>query len=149
LEERLSAIQNLRAHSINAIVAIKCLDEGVDIPSAKTAFFISNNTDPREYVQRLGRVLRLDSEGNKDYSEIYDYIVMPPPGVVYENEVDRKIARNMIKNELIRSRFFNELALNSEMAQDIIDDAVDRYGFYFEPDELTYNTGDDDNEPTH
>lgn len=149
LEERLSAIQNLRTHSINAIVAIKCLDEGVDIPSAKVAFFLSNNTDPREYVQRLGRVLRLDSAGDKDHAEIYDYIIMPPSGVAYQNETDRKIARNMIKNELIRSRFFNDLAMNSENAQVIIDDTVDNYGFYFEPDELTYSIGDDDNELTY
>lgn len=144
VEERISTINNLRNHSINAIVAIKCLDEGVDIPSAKTAFFLSNNTDPREYVQRLGRVLRLDLNSNKTISEIYDYIVVPPVGVNYENESDRNIARNMIKNELIRSKFFNELSSNSDKAQDIIDDAVDDYGFYYEENELEYNLGEDD-----
>lgn len=149
LEERLSAIQNLRTQSINAIVAIKCLDEGVDIPSAQIAFFISNNTDPREYVQRLGRVLRLDEVGGKEKAEIYDYIVMPPQDVVYESEMDRRIARNMIKNELIRARFFNELAINSSSAKELIDDAVDRYGFYYEDDELTYSIGDEDNELTY
>lgn len=144
LEDRLSAIDNLRRHSINAIVAIKCLDEGVDIPSAKVAFFISNNTDPREYVQRLGRVLRLDKVSGKDHSDIYDYLVMPPSDVVYENEMDRRIARNMIKNELIRSKFFNELSTNTEQAQEIIDDTVDEFGFYFKKDELTYNIGVED-----
>jgi superfamily II DNA or RNA helicase len=144
LEDRLSAITNLRKHAINAIVAIKCLDEGVDIPSAKIAFFISNNTDPREYVQRLGRVLRLDEVSDKSYSDIYDYLVMPPTGVEYENEADRRIARNMIKNELIRSKFFNELATNSEKAQETIENTVDRFGFYFEKDELTYSIGDED-----
>ena len=138
VEERLSAIKNLRNHSINAIVAIKCLDEGVDIPSAKLAFFLSNNTDPREYVQRLGRVLRLSE--NKEMSEIYDYIVTPPSDVIYNDESGRKIARNMIKNELIRVKFFNGLAINSQYAQSVIDDAVDEYRFYFEEDELTYNT---------
>lgn len=142
LEERLSAIDNLRKKSINAIVAIKCLDEGVDIPSAQQAFFLSNNTDPREYVQRLGRVLRLDKESGKEIAEIYDYIVMPPSDVVYEDDAERKIARNMIKNELIRSKFFNELSSNSEQAQEIIDDAVDRFGFYFEDDELNYTVGE-------
>lgn len=149
LEERISAIENLRSHSINAIIAIKCLDEGVDIPSAKTAFFISNNTDPREYVQRLGRVLRLDEEGGKDCANIYDYIVVPPTGVLFDNEIDRRIARNMLKNELIRSKFFNQLAMNSEKSQNLIDNAVDSYGFYFEDDELVYNIGDEDNELTY
>lgn len=144
LEDRLSAIDNLRKHAINAIVAIKCLDEGVDIPSAKIAFFISNNTDPREYVQRLGRVLRLDKVSNKDHSDIYDYLVMPPLSIVYENDMDRRIARNMIKNELIRSKFFNELASNTEQAQEIIEDTVDKFGFYFENDELSYTIGVED-----
>lgn len=148
LVERLSAISNLRSHSINAIVAIKCLDEGVDIPSAKVAFFISNNTDPREYVQRLGRVLRLDDENQKEHSDIYDYLVVPPTGVLYENESDRRISRNLIKNELIRSRFFNELAMNSKSAQELIDDTVDKYGFFFEEDELIYKIGEEDDEPT-
>jgi superfamily II DNA or RNA helicase len=143
LEERLSTIKNLHSHSINAIVAIKCLDEGVDIPSAKVAFFISNNTDPREYVQRLGRVLRLDDEGGKDHADVYDYLVMPPQGAVYEDEVDRRIARNMVKNELIRSRFFYELAMNSKEAKEVIEDAVDKYGFYFDEDELVYNIGNE------
>jgi superfamily II DNA or RNA helicase len=143
LNERLLTIDNLRKHSINAIIAIKCLDEGVDIPSAKTAFFLSNNTDPREYVQRLGRVLRLDNLGDKKMSEIYDYVVIPPSGIVYEDETDRNIARNMIKNEIIRSKFFNELASNAREAQDTIDDAVDKYSFYYEENELTYNTGED------
>lgn len=149
LEDRLSAIRNLRTHAINAIVAIKCLDEGVDIPSAKMAFFLSNNTDPREYVQRLGRVLRLDEESQKNSSDIYDFIVVPPSGLEYEGETDRRIARNMIKNELIRAKFFNELAVNSEQSQDIIDDSVDEYGFYYEENELIYNIGDEDNELTY
>ncbi len=144
LAERISAIDSLRSHSINAIVAIKCLDEGVDIPSAKLAFFLSNNTDPREYVQRLGRVLRLDKKSNKTISEIYDYIVFPPTEVQFDNEKDRKITRNMVKNELIRAHFFNQLSSNSSSAQDIIDDAVDKYGFYFEENELTYNQGEED-----
>ena len=143
VEERLSAIKNLRTHSINAIVAIKCLDEGVDIPSAKLAFFLSNNTDPREYVQRLGRVLRLSK--NKEMADVYDYIVTPPSGVVYNDEPDRKIARNMVKNELIRVKFFNGLATNSQQAQSVIDDAVDEYRFYFEEDELTYSMEGRDN----
>jgi superfamily II DNA or RNA helicase len=104
---------------------------------------LSNNTDPREYVQRLGRVLRLDIAGDKTISEIYDYLVMPPADIAYKDEADRNIARNMIKNELIRSKFFNELSSNSGTAQDIIDDAVDKYGFYYEENELTYNTGEE------
>lgn len=44
---------------IDALVAIRCLDEGVDIPSIKNALILSSNDDYREFVQRRGRILRL------------------------------------------------------------------------------------------
>ena len=57
-----------------SLVAIKCLDEGVDIPSATTVIIMASSTNPGEYVQRRGRVLRR-SEG-KDKAVIYDMVVI-------------------------------------------------------------------------
>ncbi|MBQ7928121.1 MAG: DEAD/DEAH box helicase family protein [Methanobrevibacter sp.] len=57
-----------------SLVAIKCLDEGVDIPSAEKVIIMSSSTNPGEYIQRRGRVLRR-SEG-KDKAEIYDMVVL-------------------------------------------------------------------------
>ena len=57
-----------------SLVAIKCLDEGVDIPSAEKVIIMSSSTNPGEYIQRRGRVLRR-SEG-KDKAEIYDMVVV-------------------------------------------------------------------------
>ena len=45
---------------LQAIVAIKCLDEGVNIPGIRTAFILASTTNPKEYIQRRGRVLRKD-----------------------------------------------------------------------------------------
>lgn len=139
LEERLSIINELRSQGIEAIVAIKCLDEGVDIPSARTAFILSNNTDPREYVQRLGRVLRLDPAGEKKHSDIYDYLVVPPRDIAYANQQMRGYAKSLVKNELIRAKFFTELAQNSEEASAQVLDIADEFGFYFDDDDLCYN----------
>ena len=61
--------------SLQAIVAIKCLDEGVNIPSIKNAYILSSSSNPKEFVQRRGRVLR--KYKGKDYSNIYDFIVLP------------------------------------------------------------------------
>ena len=55
---------------LQAIVAIKCLDEGVNIPGIRTAFILASTTNPKEYIQRRGRVLR--KAKNKPYAEIYD-----------------------------------------------------------------------------
>ena len=43
---------------LQALVAIRCLDEGVNIPSIRTAFILASSTNPKEYIQRRGRVLR-------------------------------------------------------------------------------------------
>jgi superfamily II DNA or RNA helicase len=144
LEDRVRIIKNLRNKTIKAIVAIKCLDEGVDIPSAQLAFFLSNNTDPREYVQRLGRVLRQDKEGGKTRADVYDFIVLPPKGVIFDSESGRLIARNLIKNELRRSNFFQELALNGDDAKQLTEDRIDDYGFVFEDEDLVYNNSEED-----
>lgn len=46
-------------NNLQALVAIKCLDEGVNIPGIRTAFILASSTNPREYIQRRGRILRL------------------------------------------------------------------------------------------
>jgi superfamily II DNA or RNA helicase len=135
LEERLSTINHLRQHKINAIVAIKCLDEGVDIPSAVNGIFLSNNTDRREYVQRLGRILRKDQKGNKRHANVYDFIVFPPRDIQNTDQV----ARNLVKNELIRAQFFIDLAMNKNEAKAYVGDLLDQYGYYFEQNELSYD----------
>ena len=62
---------------LQAITAIKCLDEGVNIPAIQKAFILASSTNPKEYIQRRGRVLR-KSKG-KEYAEIYDFITLPRP----------------------------------------------------------------------
>ncbi len=62
-------------HLLQALVAIKCLDEGVNIPGIRTAFIMASSTNPKEYVQRRGRVLR--RAPGKDFAVIYDFITLP------------------------------------------------------------------------
>ncbi|MGW2029781.1 DEAD/DEAH box helicase family protein [Streptomyces sp. NPDC001811] len=57
------------------IVAIKCLDEGVDIPSASHALILASSRNPREYIQRRGRVLR--KSPGKTFAYVYDVLVLP------------------------------------------------------------------------
>lgn len=95
-----------------AIIAIKCLDEGVNIPGIKTAFILASTTNPKEYIQRRGRVLRL-SDG-KEYAEIYDFITLPRPledVSLYESK-ELKYEQSMVKSEILRMEEFSRLALN-------------------------------------
>ena len=113
--------------NLQALIAIKCLDEGVNIPKIKTAFILASTNNPKEYIQRRGRVLRL-AEG-KDYAEIYDFIT--PPAKLDEvtgiTEEQMKRELTLVKNELCRAEEFARIALNSVTASAIIDDIRTAY----------------------
>ena len=72
-EERQEIKNGFVNKDYQAIVAIRCLDEGVNIPSIKTAYILASTTNPKQYIQRRGRVLR-KAEG-KEFSIIHDFIV--------------------------------------------------------------------------
>lgn len=77
MKERMELVDVFNKGLIDALVAIKCLDEGINIPSIKGALVLSSNDDFREFTQRRGRILRLYP--GKDFANIYDVIVLPSP----------------------------------------------------------------------
>jgi superfamily II DNA or RNA helicase len=82
-EERNTALKAFRDGTARFIVAVGCLDQGVDIPSCDGAVIMSSSKNPREYVQRRGRVLRLYK--NKKKATIFDMLVLPYPEEDLEN----------------------------------------------------------------
>lgn len=60
------------------LAAIRCLDEGVDIPEVSHAIILASSRNPREYIQRRGRVLRISPD--KRRAVVHDMIVLPPLG---------------------------------------------------------------------
>lgn len=99
MNERIELVDAFNKQEITALAAIRCLDEGINIPSIKSALILSSNDDYREFVQRRGRILRTYS--NKKYANIYDVIVLPS----YDMESWAKI-------ELRRFKEYARLALN-------------------------------------
>ncbi len=97
---------------LQVLIAIKCLDEGVNIPSIKTAFILASTTNPKEYIQRRGRVLRLYA--GKEYAEIYDFITLPQNlGNAYSaTESELQMGLGLVRNELKRAFEFARLADN-------------------------------------
>lgn len=75
MKERMSLVDSFNKGEISALVAIRCLDEGINIPSIESALILSSNDDYREFVQRRGRILR--TYKGKKYANIYDVIVLP------------------------------------------------------------------------
>ena len=115
------------ADPYQAIVAIKCLDEGVNIPSIKTAFILASSTNPKEYVQRRGRVLR--KAPNKPYATIFDFITLPTPLEYVSSESENaRFDLSLIKKEIIRMKEFGEISKNPAEADKLINTLMEVYG---------------------
>jgi len=113
--------------TLQALIAIKCLDEGVNIPKIKVAFILASTTNPKEYIQRRGRVLRL-AEG-KEYAEIYDFIALPRPldDVPSLTVEQMKKELSLVKNELCRAEEFARIAMNMVEAESVLDEIKEAY----------------------
>ncbi len=112
---------------LQAIVAIKCLDEGVNIPGIRTAFILASTTNPKEYIQRRGRVLR--KAENKPFAEIYDFVTLPRELDSVSGLTTEQTQRDLslVKNELARIKEFGRLSMNSMEANDLIWDIQEAY----------------------
>ena len=133
-----------RGDRLQAIVAIKCLDEGVNIPSIRTAFILASTTNPKEYIQRRGRVLR--KAPNKPFAVLYDFVTLPRPLDSVSSLTMEQAQRDLslVKNELERIKEFGRLAQNSMDANNLIWDIQDAY--HITDDELEkggFNYGTD------
>jgi DNA phosphorothioation system restriction enzyme len=117
-EEREEILRKLKAGDLHGIVAIRCLDEGIDLPDVRMGFLLASTTNPRQFVQRRGRLLRR-AEG-KPHATIYDFIV-EPSGLDSEYEADVfNVERRLFKRELERIVEFCEDALNGPSALGVL-----------------------------
>ena len=119
MAERMELVDSFNKGEISALVAIRCLDEGINIPSIKSALILSSNDDYREFVQRRGRILRTYKE--KKSAKIYDVIVLPKSDM-----------RQWAIIELRRFHEYARLALNWDDLQDQLDDMLTEYGLTLE-----------------
>jgi len=124
--ERQRLLSDFADGELQALVAMKCLDEGVDVPSTKTAFFLASSSNPREFVQRRGRVLRKAS--GKEHSIIHDLIAVPPTSWnISTDSPSFKVERSIVRKELERFKEFAGPALNKHEALDVIWEIATRY----------------------
>lgn len=117
---------------LQAVVAIRCLDEGVNIPSIRTAFILASSTNPKEYVQRRGRVLRLHK--GKKYAVIYDFITLPF-ALDCIDSVDAEMmesGKSLAKREIMRMKDFAAIAENPFDSDTLIAEIQNAYNIDFE-----------------
>lgn len=125
LSERDFLIRKFSEGVYHVLVSMRCLDEGVDVPPARLAIMLDNSGNPREYVQRRGRVLRKFL--GKEHAVIHDVIVEP----VLRHGIPRELTeleRKIISRELQRYREFASSSLNASECLRIMEKVEAKYG---------------------
>ncbi|SDS17718.1 Superfamily II DNA or RNA helicase [Polaribacter sp. KT25b] len=108
---------------IEVLFAMKMLDEGVDVPRAEVGIFASSTGNPRQFIQRRGRLLRKHKD--KAFATIYDMVVIPR----LESNLGElfNIEKNLVKNELNRVAYFASLAMNFYDSKEALNDVCQKY----------------------
>lgn len=109
LKEREALLNSLRRQSIDAVVSIKVLDEGIDIPDCRSAYLLASQSSDRQGIQRRGRVLR--KSAGKDVADLYDFVVLG-------GATTSKSMRSLASRELRRAWQFASDASNGESVQE-------------------------------
>ena len=112
VSEREYIIQNFAKGNLDVLLAIQCLDEGVDIPSAEIGIILASSGNEKEFIQRRGRLMRPFQDKTK--AEIYDFCVLP------ENPEDPLADLGVVDVELRRIATFAEDALNLEEVEEFL-----------------------------
>ena len=107
---------------VDVLTSMKCLDEGIDVPRSEFAIFCSSTGNPRQFIQRRGRVLRTHKD--KHFAIIHDLVVIPSYCFDFETY---RLEKSLIGAELMRVRDFALLAENCNDTLNVLDAILSRY----------------------
>lgn len=125
MSDRLEVLEQFKSGKIQVIASMKCLDEGVDIPRAEHAIFCSSTGNPRQFIQRRGRILR--KHPDKFKATIHDLVVIPDLSASEEGSATYNLERNLVKKEIERVMYFASLAQNPYETERVFDEVCDHY----------------------
>jgi len=114
-------LKNFENNKIDVLTSMKCLDEGVDVPRSELAIFCASTGNPRQFIQRRGRVLRLHKD--KIHATIHDLVVVPE----ISDESTFEMEKGLVKKELERVVDFANLAMNKTYTYEILKHILDYY----------------------
>ena len=104
-QEKELILEDFTNGDYDGIVSMHCLDEGTDIPSASKAILMCNSTNPREFIQRVGRVIRRSE--NKSFADVYDMIIKPS-----KNSEFKETEKDIFEKEKNRTDMIGSCAIN-------------------------------------
>ena len=121
--DRDSILKDFASGKMQVLTSMKCLDEGVDVPRSEMAIFCASTGNPRQFIQRRGRVLR--TSPGKNYAYIHDLVVIPKVSMTCPSF---EMERRLLANELKRVNNFALLSINPSFAQIELEDVMKYYG---------------------
>ena len=120
--ERDSILQDFADGKLQVLTSMKCLDEGVDVPRSELAIFCASTGNPRQFIQRRGRILRTHKD--KYQAVIHDLVVIPDIDPSMESY---NVERNLLAGELKRVNNFALLSENSADTLKVLDPILEYY----------------------
>lgn len=124
-KQRQHILKNFSNGVYQVLVSVKCLDEGVDIPDARIAIIVASTTNPREYIQRRGRVLRKSPD--KKEATIFDLFVVPPADLIDSSD---KMEKAILTKEFSRIRDFVNTSKNPSDSYASLLETMSRFSIY-------------------
>jgi superfamily II DNA or RNA helicase len=121
-DNREQILEQFGKGEIHVLTSMKCLDEGVDVPQSKLAIFCASTGNPRQFIQRRGRVLRKHSD--KVHAIIHDLVVVP---WIDSSESNYAMERNLVRKELERVVDFSSLSMNKMDTFSIFEEVLKYY----------------------
>ena len=122
LNERDKVLADFASGDLEVLTSMKCLDEGVDVPRSELAIFCASTGNPRQFIQRRGRILRKHPDKHK--AIIHDLVVVPEVTTASESY---NMERNLLKGELKRVRDFATLSENADYAYEKLESILSYY----------------------
>lgn len=120
--DRNQILEDFAQGKLEVLTSMKCLDEGVDVPRSELAIFCASTGNPRQFIQRRGRILRTHKD--KHRAVIHDLVVVPEVTSVSDNF---KMERSLLASELKRVRDFALLSENADFAYEELSDVLNYY----------------------
>ena len=120
--DREKILQRFSTGKTQVLVAMKCLDEGVDVPRAEIAIFCASTGNPRQFIQRRGRVLR--KHDLKTKAIIHDLVIVPD---IKQESSCFNMEQAMLKRELERVYDFARLSMNISYTENLLEDTIKHY----------------------
>ena len=121
--DRDSVLRDFASGKLQVLTSMKCLDEGVDVPRSEMAVFCASTGNPRQFIQRRGRVLR--THPDKHMAILHDLVVLPEVGSACDSF---KMEQVLLRNELIRVKNFSMLSENPSFSQIELGPVMRHYG---------------------